>query len=225
MSAEKHKKQLGKGETGLRLPQRSRGQARFNTLLDAAQTLLSRDETRDISLGDVADVANVPLPSLYHFFTNRNSLLLALARRHLDALTDLSTQRLDLRPVTWQELVCRRQSLTAEYLNAHPDAMRLFMGAGVSAEVRMLDLRGNLMAAGRRAAEMRGLFDCTGLAGLDGWMSYHISLTDGIWAQSWGVTRRITGDAILEANRAGVAYLRVYLPELLPPRGDDDEQS
>lgn len=204
--------------SGLRLPQRKQGIDRFDALLDAAHVLLSEDSVREISLADVAREADVPLPSLYHFFANRNALLVALANRHLRNLERVGLTPLDPRPLTWQDYLRARLRNGAAYLNANPDALRLFMGAGVSAEVRMMDLAGNLGIAARRANQMRELFDCSSLDDLEGWMGYATAMADGIWSHSWSQHRRITEDAIDEASRALVAYLRIFLPERLPPR-------
>ncbi|MDF2231753.1 TetR/AcrR family transcriptional regulator [Albimonas sp. CAU 1670] len=210
---------------GLRMPQRRRGRERFDALLDAARDLLAEDDGREISLADVAQAAGAPLPSLYHFFTNRNALLVALARRRLEALAELAARSLDPPPETWQDLVRRRQRVGAGHLNRHPDALRLFMGAGVSAEVRMMDLRGNVAAGARRAREMRAAFRCGELEGLERWMAYAISIGDGVWALSWAEHRRITEAALEESCAAAVAYLRGYLPEHLPRRFEDGSRS
>jgi hypothetical protein len=49
----------------IRMPQRKRGIARFEHLLDATEILLVERPDEDISLALVAATANVPLPSIY----------------------------------------------------------------------------------------------------------------------------------------------------------------
>jgi AcrR family transcriptional regulator len=202
----------------LRRPLRTRGLRRVETLLDATERLLSRSRGDDLSLANIAAEAGVPLPSVYHFFPNRNAILVALAGRYHRELASFANEPLDPEPDSWQETVRLRQQKGAAYLNAHPAALRLFMGAGVSVEVRTLDLRGNATLASRRAADMRERFECAGLTDLERWLAVSIGLMDGIWAVSYAEHGRITDDYVVESTRAAVAYLRCYLPEHLPHR-------
>ncbi|WP_162409267.1 TetR/AcrR family transcriptional regulator [Acuticoccus sediminis] len=204
-----------------RRPQRRRGQARFEQLLDAAERLLAVPEDRDVSLAMVAEEADVPLPSLYHFFPNRNALLVALAERFIERLGENAHRPLDPPPQRWQDIILRRQRIGADWLNGHPAALRLFMGAGVSVDVRTLDLRGNASLARVRADEFRRWFDCSALPRLDDWMAITIGLTDGIWAISWAEHRRVTDECLAESGAAAVAYLRTYLPEVLARHPQD----
>ena len=200
-----------------RLPQRTRGRARFTQLLDTTETLLAEKADAEVTLAMIAERAGVPLPSVYHFFPNRNAIFVELARRYHENLAELSRTEIDPAPERWQDFVLIRQTRGRDYLNAHPAALRLFMGAGVSVEVRTLDLRGNTSLAVRRAAEFRTRFDCTGLDALEEWLAISFGLMDGIWAISYAAYGQITDYYLNEAWRASVAYLRTYLPEDLKP--------
>ena len=204
--------------TAPRRPLRARGIRRVETLLDATEHLLVTRQDEDISLATIAAQAGVPLPSVYHFFPNRNAVLVALAGRYHRDLAALSAKVLEPAPATWQDMIRRRQQIGAAYLNDHPAALRLFMGAGVSVEVRTLDLRGNASLAERRAADMRRLFDCRGLARLEHWLAVSIGLMDGIWAISYAESSRITPEYVEESSRAAIAYLRCFLPDELTRR-------
>jgi AcrR family transcriptional regulator len=199
----------------VRQPQRKRGVARFQHLLDATETLLAKQPDSDISLALVAQEANVPLPSIYHFFPNKDAILVALAQRYHAQLAELARAPLDPPPETWQEIVSRRQKSGVRFLNAHPSALRLFMGAGVSAEVRTLDLQGNAALAHLRAQEFRHWFDCSGVCELEEKLAVSIGIMDGVWAISWSQHRRLTDQYLEESIRASIAYLRCYLPEIL----------
>ncbi|MDO9524369.1 MAG: TetR/AcrR family transcriptional regulator [Gemmobacter sp.] len=200
----------------MREPQRTRGKQRVKLLLDAAEALLSIAQDVDISLAMIAEKADVPLPSVYHFFRNRDSVLIALAQRYHTHLAAFAGVPLDPPPETWQDIVCRRQSMGVAFLNKHPAALRLFMGAGVSVEVRTLDLRGNETLSQRRTDEFQYWFDCAHIPKLKLHLALSIGLADGIWAISWTQTGLITPDYLRESQRASIAYLRCYLPEYLP---------
>ncbi len=204
-------------ETG-RKPQRKRGFIRFEHLLDSAEILLTEQPDTDISLPMVAETANVPLPSIYHFFPNKDAILVALAQRYHKRLAEMARVDLDPAPETWQDIVRRRQRSGVAFLNRHPSALRLFMGAGVSAEVRTLDLQGNAALAASRAQEFRHWFDCSGIEDLEKYLAVSIGIMDGVWAISWSQHRRITDAFLNESILASVSYLRCYLPEILQPR-------
>lgn len=209
--------------TGARRPQRQRGKQRFERLLDATEHVLAYGPEAEINLAMIATQAQVPLPSVYHFFPNRNAALVALAGRYHRELAALSVAPLDPPPQSWQDIVRLRQRHGARYLNRHPAALRLFMGAGVSVEVRNLDLRGNSALAVRRADDFREHFDCRGLDGLENWIAISIGLMDGIWAISYAEHGTITDDYVLESTLATISYLRCYLPERLRPlQGSND---
>ncbi len=201
-----------------RQPQRKRGVIRFEHLLDATEKLLRRYPESDISLSLVAQMANVPLPSIYHFFPNKDAILVALAQRYHAQLSQMARCPLDPPPENWQDIIVRRQRGGVLFLNNHPSALRLFMGAGVSAEVRTLDLQGNTALATLRAAEFRQWFDCSGMTELEHWLAVSIGIMDGIWAISWSQHRRISDEYLEESMRASIAYLRCFLPEILRPR-------
>lgn len=212
----------GQGQR-VRKPQRKRGVHRFEHLLDSTAALLMERPEGDISLALVAQNAEVPLPSIYHFFPNKEAILVALAQRFHAQLGKMARVPLDPPPERWQDIIVRRQTMGVEFLNAHPSALRLFMGAGVSAEVRTLDLQGNAALATLRAAEFAHWFDCRGIADLEHRLAISIGIMDGVWAISWSQHRRITETYLAESIRASVSYLRCYLPEVLQVRVDPDQ--
>ena len=202
-----------------RRPQRARGHERFAQLLNATEALRAERPDDDVTLAMIAESACVPLPSVYHFFPNRNAIYVELAKRFHEDLAALSRMPVDPAPARWQDLVLVRQTRAHDYLNDHPAALRLFMGAGVSVEVRTLDLRGNSSIAALRTEEFRRCFDCRALGGLEDWLANSIGVMDGIWAISYAQHGRITDHYLQEGWRACVAYLRTYLPDTLRPTG------
>ena len=58
---------------------RKRGRERRKLLLKAAYELLDARPVEDVSFRDIADQADVPEGSAYHFFANRFDLFSALA--------------------------------------------------------------------------------------------------------------------------------------------------
>jgi AcrR family transcriptional regulator len=202
----------------LRTPQRARGKKRVEHLLDATELVLTDHAQDDISLAHIAEQANVPLPSVYHFFANKNAIFVGLAGRYHQLLRQIAREPISPPPQSWQAMYERRARDAVNFLNDHPAAMRLFMGAGVSVEVRNLDLSGNTLLANQRADDFRTYFQSDTLTDLENWMAVCMGLMDGIWAISYAERGYIDEDCIAESMRAALAYLRCYLPEFLPPR-------
>ncbi len=204
-----------------RPPTRRRGIDRFEVLLDATAWLLAERFDENISIAQIAEKAGVPLASVYHFFPNRNAAFVALAQRYQRQLHELALDMAETRPGGWQDVIESRQRSGARFLNDNPAALRLFLGAGVSVEVRNTDLQGNVELARARAALLRGLFEMTPMAGLEKWLAVSIALVDGIWALSYSLHGRVTDAYVDEGVRASILYLRSYLPEFLERRSPE----
>lgn len=196
---------------------RRRGVDRLQRLLDATETLLADRSDEDVSLAQIAEAADVPLPSVYHFFPNRNAAFVALARRFNDEIYALSIQLLtDPEPQTWQELLHMKHERAAAFQNSRPAALRLFLGAGVSVAVRNSDLSGNARIAAGRARMFHAYFQMPAMPDLVYRIEVAGACLDGIWAMSYGKHGRITDELRIEATEASIVYLRRFLPEILP---------
>ncbi len=198
-----------------RAPLRKRGVERFEVLLDATEALLADRANEDVSLAQIAEKAGVPLASVYHFFPNRNSAFVALAQRFHIALHAIAQEPLQPPISGWQEVIASRQKIGAKYLNAHPAALRLFLGAGVSVDVRNTDLNGNADLARDRVKFLDHYFEMPKIRDLEKRIAISIALMDGIWALSYSVYGRITDEYVAESTRASVIYLRCFLPEFI----------
>jgi len=201
-----------------RSPMRKRGRERLHLLLDATADLLAERLDEDISLAQIAERADVPLASVYHFFPNRGAAFVALAQRYHAEIAARATAPVHPPPETWQHYIASSQKAGAAHLNRNPAALRLFMGAGVSVEVRNTDLSGNAALAKQRTAYLRATFDMPKVPDLEKWVAVSIALVDGVWALSYSLHRSITPEYLQESIRCSVAYLRCYLPEVVNRR-------
>lgn len=198
-------------------PMRRRGIERYHLILDATETLLSDSGDEDISLAQIAEQAEVSLASVYYFFPNRNSVYVALALRFNEEIYARSIQPLtDPEPQTWQELLDMKHAAAAAFQNSRPAALRLFLGAGVSAAVRSADFTGNARLARSRARMFEAYFDMPPMPDLPRWLEMSAAAMDGIWSLSYGYHGTITEAYRREATACAVTYLRRYLPEYLP---------
>jgi len=206
---------------GARKPVRKHAQERFNALLNATETLLADASNEEVSLAQIAQHSGVPLASVYHFFPNRNAAYVALAQRYHADLRYLASQPHASMPATWQDMIRANQLRAAAYLNERPAALRLFMGAGVSVQVRNIDMNGNLALTRIRVEQFNRHFEMPRVPDFEYRLGVSLAISDGIWALSYSVHNRITDDYLVESARAVVCYLRCFLPESLPLRAQD----
>jgi AcrR family transcriptional regulator len=65
-------------------PKQSRSQATVNACLEATARILEQEGLQALTTNRVAEVAGVSVGSLYQYFPNKSSLLLALAEHHAE---------------------------------------------------------------------------------------------------------------------------------------------
>jgi len=196
---------------------RRRGVERYNLLLDATEALLANSNDEDISLAQIAEAADVPLASVYHFFPNRNAAFVALALRFNEEIYRLSIQPLtDPEPQSWQELLDMKHARAAAFQNSRPAALRLFLGAGVSVAVRNADLSGNARIARSRERMFDAYFHMPHIPDFTRHLEVAAAAMDGVWALSYGRNGMISDDFRRQATDVAITYLRRYLPEILP---------
>ena len=198
-------------------PMRKRGIERLKLLLDATERLLEEHGDEDISLAQIAEAADVPLASVYHFFPNRNAAFVALALRFNEEIYQLSIQPLtDPEPQTWQELLDMKHARAAAFQNSRPAALRLFLGAGVSVAVRNADFGGNARIARSRERMFEAYFHMPYVPNFARHLEVGGAAMDGVWALSYGKHGTITEEFRKEATGVAITYLRRFLPEYLP---------
>jgi AcrR family transcriptional regulator len=207
-----------KERSAARQPMRRAGKVRFQKLLDAADSLLAEQHVQQIGLYQIAERATVPTASVYHFFPNKEAALLALAERHHEGLQRIARAPLLPPPETWQDLVRRKVAGSADYHNEHPAALRLFLGAGVTVELKSADMTQTMRLAEIRAKVFSYYFDMPPVRDWVRRIATSIAIVDGVFALSYSQYGYLTPDFVDDAHRASIAYFRTFLPEQLDHR-------
>lgn len=203
------------------MQQRSR--LRFEMLLDAADRLLADKETTEVGLYDIARAAKVPPASVYHLFPTKEAAFVALAERYLGALNRHIIRRVDPGALRrWQDLVVLEMHRGVEYYNNHKVMAKLFFGANVIADVRLLDVKNVSAASASTYDRMNKLFVMPYLHDADTKFAALIGIYDGIWMTSYARHGRITEDFARESELAAVAYCGTFLPAVVPLRAPSD---
>jgi len=71
-------------------PQQDRGQKRFEEVLDAAEQVIAEIGVEAMTTNAVAARAGAGMGSLYHFFANKDAIVVALAERYTNAMRPLT---------------------------------------------------------------------------------------------------------------------------------------
>jgi AcrR family transcriptional regulator len=79
-----------------RTPTQARSHDRLNRVLDAAQKVLSQEGADAFSTTRIAQVAGVPVGSVYHFFADKEAIVDAVALRYWSRFADLVEGLADL---------------------------------------------------------------------------------------------------------------------------------
>lgn len=205
--------------TEARQPAQERSRQRFSDLLDAARDLLSEGEFDGIGLYDIAAKAKVPPGSVYHFFPTKEAAFVALARRYLDEMRAYIEQ-----PgrrgggETWGDMITERFDLAVEFYNANLAFRKLFLGGTVVSAIRKEDTDHVASVAEISFRWLDQHFVMPYLPNHNLKFSALIAIHDGIWMTSYARHGVITGEFAEEARRAGLAYCRTFLPDVLPRR-------
>jgi AcrR family transcriptional regulator len=199
------------------VPQR-RGLARRDTLEQAARELLRDHELDELSLGDVARHAGVPVSSAYHFYGDIRDLYAALLAKIGDEALGLYRKPLLVAPHAWPDVMAAFARKGMRFFEGDPAAARLMVGPKTPADLKLRD-RANDVALGRLLEEqMSRYFVLPTIPDRSRVFFRAIEIADLMFCLSMVEHGRITRDYTDEAIRAAVGYLGSYLPEKLPRR-------
>jgi len=188
-------------------------------LLDAADALLGDRETTEVGLYDIAGAAKVPPASVYHLFPTKEAAFVALAERYLAGLNAHI-----VRPVSsgqlrrWQDFVTLEMHRAIEYYNDNKVMSKLFFGANVIPDVRILDVKNVKVASASTYDRMNTLFEMPYLYDADTKFAALIGIYDGIWMTSYARHGWITANFARETELAAIAYCETFLPAVIPLR-------
>jgi AcrR family transcriptional regulator len=121
---------MPEGEQGrrARAPRQARGKERRETIIDAAAAIVIDRGIEAVTMQEVGRQSGASTGSIYHFFTDKNELLQALADRHAAALLNLFEGKGDQDPealvaLTPREVIEALFGWAIDYFQQHPDAL------------------------------------------------------------------------------------------------------
>ncbi|MCV9919534.1 MULTISPECIES: TetR/AcrR family transcriptional regulator [Pseudomonas] len=198
---------------------RASSQARIEAILAAARELLAEQGVAGLSVYSVAERAQIPPSSVYHFFASVPALLEALTadvhrafREALRAPIDAATL------VTWHDLSRLIEQRMLDIYNGDAAARQLILAQHGLSEVVQAD-RQHDMELGEL---MHKLFDqhfqLPAVPSDVDVFALAMELSDRVYARSVQLHEQITPRMAEEGKRVFEAYLGLYLPPFLPKR-------
>ncbi|MFZ5938018.1 TetR family transcriptional regulator [Pseudomonas putida] len=200
---------------------RASSQARIEAILAAARELLAEQGVAALSIYNVAERAQIPPSSVYHFFASVPALLEALTadvhrafREALSAPIDSSTL------TTWHQLSRLIEQRMLDIYREDAAARQLILAQHGLSEVvqadrlhdmELGDLMHSLFSRHFQLPVMPSDVDVFALA---------MELSDRVYARSMQLFEQITPRMAEEGMRVFEAYLALYLPPFLPRRID-----
>lgn len=202
-----------------RKPQRKNGREKYEKLLDTLETLLASREVADISLADLSEAAGVPTASVYHFFPNRDAGVTALADRYFNASRpgfDFSPQSYEWN--NWQDLVRLFCDTARARYEGSESIQKLKFGPEVSWAVRELLQEDNRSLARTLRDLFAREFELPSSQDWEERFLLAITINDSFLSLSYSRHGEISASMAAEGRRAAIAYLKLYLGELLERR-------
>jgi AcrR family transcriptional regulator len=201
---------------------RARSQARIDSILDAARTLLAAEGVASLSIYSVAERAEIPPSSVYHFFASVPALLEALTADVHAAFRESLEQPIDHTELNnWRDLSRLVEARMLAIYKEDAAARQLILAQHGLTEVTQADRQhdielGNLMhAMFARHFQLPVLPDDVDVFALA------IELADRVYARSMQLHDGITERMAEEGMRVFDAYLSLYLPPYLPKHTAD----
>lgn len=198
---------------------RARSQARIDSILDAARALLASDGVASLSIYSVAERAEIPPSSVYHFFASVPALLEALTADVHEAFRESLQQPIDHDQLNqWRDLSHVVESRMLAIYSDDAAARQLILAQHGLTEVTQADRQhdielGNLMhELFARHFQLPTLPDDVEVFALA------LELADRVYARSVQLHHAITPRMAEEGLRVFDAYLGLYLPPYLPKR-------
>lgn len=198
---------------------RARSQARIDSILDAARTLLAADGVANLSIYSVAERAAIPPSSVYHFFASVPALLQALTADIHAAFRACLQAPIDHQALAhWHDLARLVELRMLTLYNEDAAARQLILAQHGLAEVTQADRQHDLELGVLMHTLFNQHFVLPTLPDDVDVFALAMELGDRVYARSVQQHGQITPRMAEEGMRVFNAYLGLYLPPYLPKR-------
>jgi AcrR family transcriptional regulator len=204
--------------TPLRKP-RARSQARIEAILAAARGLLASEGVANLSIYSVADRAQIPPSSVYHFFASVPALLEALTADVHRAFRACLQAPIDHAALeSWRDLSRLVEQRMLAIYSEDAAARQLILAQHGLSEILQADRLHDLELGALLQQLFDRHFELPPLSDEVDVFALAMELGDRVYARSVQLHGEITPRMAQEGMRVVDAYLGLYLPPVLPKR-------
>jgi AcrR family transcriptional regulator len=198
---------------------RASSQARIDSILAAARTLLADEGVASLSVYSVAERAQIPPSSVYHFFASVPALLEALTGDVHRAFRACLQAPIDSHALhTWHDLSRLVEQRMLAIYNQDAAARQLILAQHGLSEVIQADLQHDIELGDLLRTVFAEHFQLPVLPEDVQVFALAMELGDRVYARSVQLHGVITPRMAEEGMRVVDAYLGLYLPMYLPKR-------
>ncbi|MBM3108332.1 TetR/AcrR family transcriptional regulator [Pseudomonas sp. P66] len=198
---------------------RAGSQARIDSILAAARTLLASEGVAGLSIYSVAERAQIPPSSVYHFFASVPALLEALTADVHAAFRACLAQPIDTSALTtWHDLSRLVELRMLSIYNEDAAARQLILAQHGLSEVTQADRQHDIELGDLMHKLFAEHFQLPVLPNDVDVFALAMELGDRVYARSVQLHGQITPRMAEEGMRVFDAYLGLYLPPFLPKR-------
>ncbi|WP_263261416.1 TetR/AcrR family transcriptional regulator [Pseudomonas sp. RIT-PI-S] len=199
---------------------RQRSQARIDAILAAARALLVRDGVAGLAIYNVAELAQIPPSSVYHFFPSVPALLEGLTADIHAAFRACLEAPIDPHGLsTWRDLSCLLEQRMLDLYNQDAAARQLILAQHGLSEVTQADRKHDIELGALMREVFARHFVLPQLPEDVDVFTLAMELGDRVYARSVQLHGAITPRLAEEGMRVFDAYLGLYLPAYMARRG------
>ncbi|MGH8379835.1 TetR/AcrR family transcriptional regulator [Pseudomonas sp.] len=198
---------------------RARSQARIDSILEAARILLASEGVASLSIYSVAERAQIPPSSVYHFFASVPALLEALTADVHGAFRACLAAPIEACALhTWHDLSRLVEQRMLSIYNQDAAARQLILAQHGLSEVTQADRQHDIELGDLMHKLFAQHFQLPVLPDDVDVFALAMELGDRVYARSVQLHGQITPRMAEEGMRVFDAYLGLYLPPFLPKR-------
>ncbi|MBM5812160.1 MAG: TetR/AcrR family transcriptional regulator [Gammaproteobacteria bacterium] len=197
---------------------RSSAAVQRSRLINTARALLHSRRLTELTLSDVAARAEVPKSSAYHYFADIEDLY-----GHLLLILHQEVRAALAAPLvgpfaSWSEVVARLIERGVRHFGADPAAQQLLVDPAASPDLRLGVFKCDVALGEVFAQQINAHFELPAVTDRPAVFFRAVEIAGLMFCLSFVDHGRITRGMMVEASRATVAYLGLYLPAKLPRR-------
>lgn len=195
----------------------ARGRARREALLGAARTLLTERTLAQIELSDVAALAGIPKSSAYYFYGDIHALYAELAALHDEELNDAFAAPMP-RLKDWEAVIGLLIDRAADYFFENSSACQLMFGPQTPPDIKWISRSADKTHSAVFEEQIDRQFLMPEFPDRDRVFFRAVEAADLMFGLSILEFGALTELMVEESKIMACAYLRVYIPPILPRR-------